>query len=72
MREFIKGAKAYRSGKCFNDVIATNPNYGPLYRELATYYYWAVNVPSRNDQYMKEALSYNTSNGLPLASRMSR
>jgi hypothetical protein len=34
-------------------------NYGPLYHELAeTYYYWAVNVPSRNDEYMKQALSY--------------
>ncbi|EIA10172.1 tetratricopeptide repeat protein [Flavobacterium frigoris] len=56
----LKGAKAYTEAvKAFNDVIATNPNYGPLYRELAeTYYYWAVNVPSRNDEYMKEALSY--------------
>ncbi|SEA58999.1 Tetratricopeptide repeat-containing protein [Flavobacterium gillisiae] len=56
----LKGAKAYTEAvKAFNDVIATNPNYGPLYRELAeTYYYWALNVPSRNDEYMKEALSY--------------
>jgi cytochrome c-type biogenesis protein CcmH/NrfG len=56
----LKGAKAYvEAVKAFTDVIATNPNYGPLYRELAeTYYYWAVNVPSRNDEYMKQALSY--------------
>lgn len=56
----LKGAKAYTEAvNAFNDVIATNPNYGPLYRELAeTYYYWAVNVPSRNDEYMKQALSY--------------
>ncbi|HEY4618761.1 MAG TPA: tetratricopeptide repeat protein [Flavobacterium sp.] len=56
----LKGAKAYTEAvKAFNDVIATNPNYGPLYRELAeTYYYWAVNVPSKNDEYMKQALSY--------------
>ena len=56
----LKGAKAYTEAvKAFNDVIATNSNYGPLYRELAeTYYYWALNVPSRNDEYMKEALSY--------------
>lgn len=56
----LKGAKAYTEAvKSFNDVIATNPSYGPLYRELAeTYYYWALNVPSRNDEYMKEALSY--------------
>jgi hypothetical protein len=56
----LKGAKAYvEAVKAFNDVIATNPNYGPLYRELAeTYYYWAVNVPSRNDEYMKQALAY--------------
>lgn len=56
----LKGAKAYTEAvKAFNDVIATNPNYGPLYRELAeTYYYWALNVPSKNDEYMKQALSY--------------
>jgi Flp pilus assembly protein TadD len=55
----LKGAKAYvEAVKAFNDVIATNPNYGPLYRELAeTYYFWAVNVPSKNDEYMKQALS---------------
>ena len=40
-------------------MLVTNPNYGPVYRELAeTYYYWALNVPGRNDQYIKEALSY--------------
>lgn len=56
----LKGAKAYTEAvNAFKDVIATNPNYGPLYRELAeTYYYWAVNVPSKNDIYMKEALTY--------------
>jgi cytochrome c-type biogenesis protein CcmH/NrfG len=56
----LKGAKAYiEAVNAFNDVIATNPDYGPLYRELAeTYYYWAVNVPSKNDIYMKEALTF--------------
>jgi len=56
----LKGAKAYQEAvKAYNEVIALSPNYGPVYRELAeTYYYWAANVPSKYDQYIKEALSF--------------
>jgi hypothetical protein len=44
---FTSGMFTQRLGKVLFDVIALNPNYGPLYRELAeTYYYWALNVPS--------------------------
>lgn len=56
----LKGAKAYTEAvKAYSDVMATNPNYGPLHRELAeTYYLWALNVPGRQDQYLKEALGH--------------
>jgi len=56
----LKGAKAYTEAvKSFNDVIATNPNYGPVYRELAeTYYYWGNNEPKKYNEYIKQALTY--------------
>ena len=43
----LKGAKAYTEAiKAFDEVIAINPNYGPVYRELAeTYYLWGRNEP---------------------------
>jgi cytochrome c-type biogenesis protein CcmH/NrfG len=74
----LKGAKAYTEAvAAYNDVIAINPTYGPVYRELAeTYYYWANNVPGRFDQYMKQALSYYEKymslTDYSLASRMRR
>jgi tetratricopeptide (TPR) repeat protein len=45
----LKGAKAYTEAiKAFDEVIAINPNYGPIYRELAeTYYLWGRNEPSK-------------------------
>lgn len=56
----LKGAKAYTEAvKAYDDVIATNPNYGPVYRELAeTYYYWGNNVPARYTEYIQKALGY--------------
>ncbi|OCB75234.1 tetratricopeptide repeat protein [Flavobacterium crassostreae] len=56
----LKGAKAYTEAvNAYNEVLATNPNYGPLYRELAeTYYLWGLNVPGRQDEYLKKALGY--------------
>ena len=72
----LKGAKAYKEAvAAYNEVIALSPNYGPVYRELAeTYYYWALNVPGRYDQYIKEALSfyekYMAMTDYSLASRM--
>jgi tetratricopeptide (TPR) repeat protein len=56
----LKGAKSYDEAiKSFNEVIALNPNYGPVYRELAeTYYKWGRNKPSKSAEYMKTAIGY--------------
>lgn len=56
----LKGAKAYTEAvKSFNDVIATSPNYGPVYRELAeTYYYWGNNEPKKYNEYIQKALGF--------------
>jgi tetratricopeptide (TPR) repeat protein len=56
----LKGAKAYTEAvKAYNDVIAINPNYGPVYRELAeTYYYWGNNEPKNYAAYIQKALDY--------------
>jgi tetratricopeptide (TPR) repeat protein len=54
----LKGAKAYTEAiKAFDEVIAINPNYGPVYREIAeTYYLWGRNEPSKFRAYVDKAL----------------
>jgi tetratricopeptide (TPR) repeat protein len=54
----LKGAKAYTEAvKAFDEVIAINANYGPVYRELAeTYYLWGRNEPSKYRVYIDKAL----------------
>ena len=56
----LKGAKAYTEAvKAYDNVVATDPNYGPVYRELAeTYYYWGNNEPKKYTEYIQKALSY--------------
>jgi tetratricopeptide (TPR) repeat protein len=56
----LKGAKSYDEAiKSFNEVIAINPSYGPVYRELAeTYYKWGRNKPSKSEEYMQTAIGY--------------
>jgi tetratricopeptide (TPR) repeat protein len=56
----LKGAKAYTEAiKAYDNVIALNPNYGPVYRELAeTYYLWGHNEPTKNKEYVDKALGY--------------
>lgn len=72
----LKGAKAYTEAvKAYDEVVATNPTYGPVYRELAeTYYYWANNEPRNYKAYIQKALEYYekymTLTDYSLASRM--
>ena len=56
----LKGAKSYDEAiKALNEVIAINPNYGPVYREMAeTYYKWGRNKPSKSEEYMQTAIKY--------------
>ena len=56
----LKGAKAYSEAiKAFDNVIAINPSYGPVYRELAeTYYYWANNDAKNYTLNIKKSLEY--------------
>ena len=56
----LKGAKAYTEAvKAYNEVIAINPNYGPVYRELAeTHYLWGNNIPKTYDENIKKALGF--------------
>ena len=56
----LKGAKAYTEAvKAYNEVISINPNYGPVYRELAeTHYLWGNNIPKTYDENIKKALSF--------------
>jgi tetratricopeptide (TPR) repeat protein len=45
--------------KSFNGIIATNPNYGPVYRELAeTYYLWGKTEPAKYAEYTQKAIGY--------------
>jgi tetratricopeptide (TPR) repeat protein len=54
----LKGAKAYTEAiKAFDEVIAIDPNYGPVYRELAeTFFLWGRNEPSKFRIYVDKAL----------------
>lgn len=56
----LKGAKSYdEASKAYNAVIEINPNYGPVYRELAeTYYKIGMNKPSKAAENFKIAINY--------------
>ena len=56
----LKGARAFTEAvKEFNNVVNTNPNYGPVYRELAeTYYLWGNTDGSKYKEYTQKALNY--------------
>lgn len=71
-----KYSKAFNEAKAeFEKILATNPNYGPAYRELAeTYYLWALNDKAKYDEYNKTAMAhyekYMSLTDYSLASRM--
>lgn len=56
----LKGARAFTEAvKAFDGVVASNPNYGPVYRELAeTYYLWGNHEPKKYTEYVQKALTY--------------
>jgi Tfp pilus assembly protein PilF len=56
----LKGARAFdKAVESYNGVIATSPNYGPVYRELAeTYYLWANNSAANYTDYTKKSLDF--------------
>ena len=56
----LKGARAFQEAvNKYNEVVAINPNYGPVYRELAeTYYLWGNNVPKLYNENIQKALDY--------------
>lgn len=56
----LKGAKAFgEAEKAFDEVKSINPNYGPLYRELAeTYYLWALSEPKLYNDKIGKALEF--------------
>jgi hypothetical protein len=72
----LKGAKAYTEAvKAYDEVMKSNPTYGPVYRELAeTYYYWANNEPRKYNEYIQKALpmyeKYMANTDYSLTSRM--
>jgi cytochrome c-type biogenesis protein CcmH/NrfG len=56
----LKGAGAYTEAvKAYDNVVASSPNYGPVYRELAeTYYKWGANEPKNNKEFTQKALGF--------------
>ena len=56
----LKGARAFaEASKAYDEVIALNPNYGPVYRELAeTYYIWGNTEPKKYTEYIQKSLGY--------------
>jgi cytochrome c-type biogenesis protein CcmH/NrfG len=56
----LKGARAFNEAvKALDAVVASNPNYGPVYRELAeTYYLWGTSEPKKYNENIQKALGY--------------
>lgn len=56
----LKGARAFNEAvKAYDEVIALNPNYGPVYRELAeTYYIWANTDGKKYTENIQKSLGF--------------
>lgn len=60
MGVITKNAQAFsEAATSFNDIVASSPEYGPVYRELAeTYNRWGVSEPAKYQEYNQKALEY--------------
>ena len=58
MAVITKNAKAFEEAvRSFNEIVSSDPNYGPVYRELAeTYYLWGTNDVTKYKEYNKKAI----------------
>jgi Tfp pilus assembly protein PilF len=56
----LKGARAFNEAvKAYDEVISLNPNYGPVYRELAeTYYLWANTDGKKYTENIQKSLGF--------------
>lgn len=56
----LKGARAFNEAvKAYDEVIALNPNYGPVYRELAeTFYLWANTDGKKYTENIQKSLGF--------------
>ncbi|MDO4727682.1 MAG: tetratricopeptide repeat protein [Bacteroidota bacterium] len=60
MAVITKNAKAFAEAvAAFEEIVKSNPNYGPVYRELAeTYHYWGTEESKKYKEYNQKALEY--------------
>jgi tetratricopeptide (TPR) repeat protein len=60
LAKITKNAKAFNEAvTSFDEIVKINPNFGPVYRELAeTYYFWANSEQNKYQEYISKALAY--------------
>jgi tetratricopeptide (TPR) repeat protein len=60
LAKITKNAKAFNEAvTSFDEILKINPNFGPVYRELAeTYYFWANSEQSKYQEYISKALGF--------------
>lgn len=60
LAKITKNAKAFNEAvKSFDEILKINPNFGPVYRELAeTYYFWANSEQNKYQEYISKALGF--------------
>lgn len=60
LAKITKNAKAFNEAVAsFDEILKINPNFGPVYRELAeTYYFWANSEQNKYQEYISKALGF--------------
>lgn len=60
LAKITKNARAFNEAvKSFDEIVKINPNFGPVYRELAeTYYFWANSEQNKYQEYISKALGF--------------